>query len=32
MIQAENISKEFKIKNGINTVLENVNLSVFKSE
>lgn len=32
MIQAENISKEFKIKNGINTVLENVNLSVFKGE
>lgn len=32
MIEAENISKEFKVKNGVNVVLQNVNLSIFKGE
>jgi len=32
MIQAENISKEFKVKNGINVVLQDVSLSILKGE
>jgi capsular polysaccharide transport system ATP-binding protein len=32
MIQAENISKEFNLKNGVNVVLQDVNLSILKGE